>query len=148
MFYEDPSTWPVPLLNSTRNELIISKMDPRISARTKATRLFLKKHMTDFRKNGEMFTRTWIRLSPSTNSALCLPCSVYSNEAVSPWTKIGNGQIGFTDFRHSTRAVRNHEESASHLESVHRWKVHFKPSILTVKTVDFVLKAKSEQAEP
>lgn len=82
--------------------------------------------MIDYGKNGEEFTRNWIRISRSTNSVFCLPCCVFGTEIESPWGRYGNGQKGFQQFHRSKRSIRIHEESSNHLQSMANWQFYLR----------------------
>lgn len=89
---------------------------------------FLRLYSAGTRKNGEHFTRNWLRVSSTNPRAYCMPCSVFSKVEGSPWNKFGREEAGYLikEFHHSARAVTDHEASINHIESIRAWQLFLK----------------------
>lgn len=125
-----PSTWTTPL-SQLQKSILLSKLP-------------VQKMLDNFPKRGQLSFnpshymkkatgtsgREWLVYSVSTNSLFCFSCSVFtgttSTLANSPWTNIGINNVGFTDFPHQARAIKLHEESQAHFQSVICWKQYEK----------------------
>ena len=69
-------------------------------------------HFYRFKCNQEKIKRDWLTLSPTTLSVYCWVCKLFSKTA----TAMSAG--GFSDSKHATERLREHESSYSHRESV------------------------------
>lgn len=66
-------------------------------------------------RNGEHVPRDWLVYSPSTGNGFCFHCLLFSESPSSFST------TGFSDWRHSTARVEEHEVSQSHRKAVMLW---------------------------
>lgn len=82
-------------------------------------RSFSSSYYTKQLANGEQCSRDWLLYSQSLDAICCFCCRVFGNNTID----IGiNSSKGFRDWAHSTRTIKAHEKSASHLENYLKWK--------------------------
>lgn len=75
-------------------------------------RCLTENHFYRLKCNQEKVKRDWMTLSPTTLSVFCWVCKLYSKTP----TAMSSG--GFSDWKHATERLREHENSYSHRESV------------------------------
>lgn len=69
-------------------------------------------HFYRYKCNGEKVKRDWLTLSPTTSALFCWICKLFSQ------TTTALSGSGFTDWKHATERLREHENSYSHREAV------------------------------
>jgi len=126
--YADPSTWPCPLHQATRNSIIDNgpkQIICDVYPRTEERRGFHKEHFTKgtSKTSNETQHREWLLYSKSTDSLFCFPCSLFApRNTVSPFFHSCIGCAGFKDFVDQGRAIRDHEGSQQHFLSTVLWQ--------------------------
>ncbi|OXA39897.1 Zinc finger MYM-type protein 1 [Folsomia candida] len=119
----DPSTWPFVLSSSIQSILLKCGPTniPEESYPKKGHYSFNPRQL----KNGDI-VRDWILYSNSTNSLFCFNCCLFaktqSSLSNSPWANYGPGQIGFCDYQHQGRAIKEHERSQHHFQTTIQWR--------------------------
>ncbi|ODM89992.1 Zinc finger MYM-type protein 1 [Orchesella cincta] len=118
----DPSSWPYPLTDSFRRQLIErGPVQKRLKCypRDESGRSFHNEHYERTMDTGEIRIRDWILYSESSTSLFCFPCCLFSpTPRSSSWTNFGESKIGFTNYVHQSKAIKDHENSRHHASAV------------------------------
>lgn len=76
-------------------------------------RHFSKSHFKRKMLNGEYIERPWLLYSPSTGAAFCFACRIFTNANTQ-----SNFETGFSDWKHATERMREHENSEHHRKAM------------------------------
>jgi hypothetical protein len=115
----DPATWSFPVPDAVieyfirnvppQNTDLISETKKNISG---YNRCLTKNHFFRIKQNKEMVNRTWLVLSPTNKSLYCWVCKLFSEN------KTTLGGTGFSDWKHVTERLSEHEKSVLHRECI------------------------------
>ena len=120
--------WPLPITWSLR-KLIIEKgpFQTILSSYPKRNQYAFNASNYQLDEKGNVYKRDWLLYSKIQNSIFCFPCSLFGSPtkilgAPSTFQLSDHNRTGFTDFKHQSRGIKNHEASQTHFSNVLSWK--------------------------
>ena len=132
----DPGCWPN--LSDQLRILIVEKKPFHVDRNYNFSlnderRSFEGKWFYKIIKNGEKIRRQWLIYSVSKDAIYCFPCLLFSNKNKIRTSSFWDG--GFSDLKHLTPRVCEHENSDSYSNCVNDWK-EFEKRLEDGKTID------------
>lgn len=117
--FDDPATWPFPLPQNLRSEIIDNGPAQNILDKypKKDNRCFTKENFVRVTSNDRQH-RDWLLYSQSTNSLFCFPCCLFPPQNVTSWSNFGPNGKGFCCFTNQSKLIMQHEQSYTHFSSV------------------------------
>lgn len=131
----DIGNYPAVLTDSFREHIVrkgpyqITTTFPKTDGRSFNAYFYLKEM-----PNGEKVKREWLVYSKRLNAIFCFCCRIFGEKSTVGMSSAN----GFNDWQHSSRTIKQHEISLSHINSFTQWK-NFAQQISTEKTIEYQL---------